>query len=323
MTGAETRERIDREAAEWAARDAFGDMTEDDRAALEVWLAADRLHHGAYLRARAICHVIEDETLAAAAPRASNDDEVETRLSASRAFTRRLAGGGALAAGIAGLAFFAAPALWPSRAPDGQGGRTLHLADGSDVTLGPGGDVSANIGAHERRIELRKGSATFHVAKDASRPFIVRSGGVFAQATGTIYTVSRWRSSGGDVRVSEGTVRVWAENAEGKAVLLHAGQSLRLDPARLSSSVGGAGKNPLGVAADGKFWFDDVAIAEAAARFNKVNTVRIEIAEPALGAMTIVGGFAADQPEQFARAAAALAGARLTRREGILVIEKP
>jgi transmembrane sensor len=309
LTQSETKARIDEEAARWAARHVLADWTDAEEAEFQAWLAADRRHQGAYLRAEASYHALEDAVLASPAPVPSNDDE-PIAAPAAGWWTKRARP--ALAAGLAIAACVTAVALirTPGSTVLEMHGAHERLADGSSVVFGKGGAISASIDGKTRRITLDRGSATFHVAKDRSRPFIVRSGQVYAEATGTVYSVRRVGSAGGAVRVSEGSVKVWEQGARDKAVMLHAGQALTLDPVTARTQ------------AENDFWFDNVSIAEASARFNKVNTTQIAIADQAIGRVTIMGGFKPDRPAEFARAAAAITGARVTEREGTLVIGK-
>ena len=53
---------IYRDAAGWAAKG--GELSAEERALLEAWLAEDRRHLGAYLRARAVLHLVEKHALA-------------------------------------------------------------------------------------------------------------------------------------------------------------------------------------------------------------------------------------------------------------------
>lgn len=314
MTELETQEGIDAQAAEWAARDALSSMDAAGQAELAAWLAADRRHAGAYLRAQASYHALAEAVAAWALPIAGNDD---LPLSAPR--TRTLAPRRAVAAGLAvaacavGGLFLGIPAL---HAPTPPAAREMALDDGSSVALAADGTVTARMSVSLRQITLERGAATFHVAKDRQRPFVVRSGLVYAEATGTVYSVRRVGAQGGAVRVREGSVRVWREGAREQAVMLHAGNALTIDPAA-SRSAAPAAPPPA------SFWFEDISIADAAKRFNQVNTVQIVIADPAAGRVPIVGRFRSDRPDQFAKAAATLTGTRVREQRRTLVIGKP
>lgn len=313
---------IEDQAARWTARVAHGEMTPAHAQELEAWLATDRRHRGAYLRAQAALLLLEQAV--AEGPHlgaVSNDNPPVPVAWAAAGHTRwpRYAiGGGAIAAGVAGLLALGLPAMRPT-SPRAASPTQIALADGSVVMLGTGGRIRPAIGTNRREITLDSGEATFRVAHDPARPFIVRAGRVFAQATGTVYSVRRLGDDGGTVRVREGSVLVWAEGARERAVPLHAGGSLSLDPVERDTTSGKAAPPP---EREAEFSFDDVPIATAAARFNRVNAIKIVIRDPAVGATPIVGLFKSDDPERFAQAAAALTGARVVRRAGAIVIEK-
>ena len=53
---------IYKEAAEWTAKG--GELSAEELAILEAWLAEDRRHLGAYLRARAVLLLVEKHAVA-------------------------------------------------------------------------------------------------------------------------------------------------------------------------------------------------------------------------------------------------------------------
>lgn len=261
------------------------------------------------------------------APLSDNDNPMPHGASVRRPDTRGWWVGAGLAAAACAVGVVAVGALHRSdqavrevAIADGS----KQLADGSTAMLGPGGAISVAMSGDVRRITLERGEATFHVRKDPARPFIVQSGDVYAQATGTVYSVRRLGANGGAVDVAEGRVLVWIGNAKDKAVALNAGEGRQFDPAPFVTTA----PKPASPLAQAKpkqgqeFSFDNMTIAQAAARFNKVNSTRIIIGDPAIRGMPVVGVFKADRPEQFAEAAAQLAEARLVHRGGNLVIEK-
>ncbi|OZA17926.1 MAG: hypothetical protein B7X90_13340 [Novosphingobium sp. 17-62-19] len=309
----------------WAARSANEEMTALQREEREAWLSADRRHQGAYLHACATLQAMESAViLSGMTPVAGNDNALAPTQEVRRSshWLRFVAGSAAIAACVAGLLYFGNP-IRPG--VDMDGAKMVALADGSNVLLGEGGRISSAMEKDSRRITLESGYATFHVAKDHGRPFIVQSGDVYAQATGTIYTVHRLSATGGEVRVSEGSVLVWARGRRTQAVVLHAGEALALDPAKLPTLAGQAGQaEPTRSPAPSirQFSFDNVPIAVATARFNRVNRTQIVIADPAIGSTSIIGLFDADDPERFARAVSVVAQARLTHGKDRIVIEK-
>lgn len=81
------------------------------------------------------------------------------------------------------------------------------LDDGSLVELNQGAQVSVQYLKNERLIFLHTGEAHFTVAKDTSRPFLVRAGNAVVEATGTAFNVSL-QDHGIEVIVTEGRVLV-------------------------------------------------------------------------------------------------------------------
>lgn len=194
----------------------------------------------------------------------------------------------------------------------------MSLHDGSVVTLPEDARIEVALSDRDRRITLLSGEATFKVAKDAARPFVVRSGAVYAQATGTEYSVRRLGAAGAAVHVVEGSVLVWAREDREQAVLLHAGGDLTLEPGKGAS----APSQPLPSPAVAQISLDGVSIASAAARFNSLNETQIVIDDRDIGEIKIIGLFSAHDPEQFARAAAVVADARVVRRGRDIVLQR-
>jgi transmembrane sensor len=112
--------------------------------------------------------------------------------------------------------------------------RVLTLDDGSIVRLNSRSKVRVQLTPEERHIELLEGQAHFQVAKDAARPFTVRTDDITARAVGTQFDVYR-RKTGTTVTVIEGRVAVEKGNASADSgagaqrkgeVLLAAGEQL-------------------------------------------------------------------------------------------------
>jgi len=85
--------------------------------------------------------------------------------------------------------------------------RSITLADGSTVDLNARTRIRVRMSEQDRRVELLEGQALFQVAKDKSRPFIVRSNDTQVRAVGTQFDVYR-RKTGTTVTVLEGRVAV-------------------------------------------------------------------------------------------------------------------
>jgi transmembrane sensor len=85
--------------------------------------------------------------------------------------------------------------------------RSVWLADGSTIELNSRSRVRVRFTGRERAIDLLEGQALFHVAKNATRPFIVRTDSTRIRAVGTQFDVYRTRSAT-LVTVVEGRVAV-------------------------------------------------------------------------------------------------------------------
>jgi transmembrane sensor len=327
---------IDEQAARWVTVALDDAMSVETRGALEKWLALDRRHRGAYLRARAGLILLEDAVQGGHGecggdkPIASNDDDTRKTALADRTWlSRNRLTAGAIAASLTLLLGISMSALWTIEPKAGRESvaastrRALRLADGSIATLGQGAQIDFSMQDGTRKVVLVGGEASFQVAKDRAHPFVVQSGDVYAQATGTVYSVRRVGDKGGAIHVDEGSVLVWARDDREQAVLLHAGGTLTLEPGQRQDQMVAQREvrptAPPPVVA--QIALDNVTIAAAAARFNRVNQMQIQIADPAIAETRIVGLFRADDPQHFAKAAAVVASGEVELARGRIVIK--
>lgn len=89
--------------------------------------------------------------------------------------------------------------------------RSIVLNDGSTVELNSGSRMRVRFSDAERDVDLVKGQALFHVAKNPQRPFVVSADGTHIRAVGTQFDVYE-KSSGTVVTVVEGKVAVFGES---------------------------------------------------------------------------------------------------------------
>ena len=82
---------------------------------------------------------------------------------------------------------------------------TITLVDGSVIQLNTDSHIQVNYEDQQRNIVLIAGEAHFEVAKDTSRPFIVKAGEGMVRAVGTAFNV-RLNSNALNVTVTEGKV---------------------------------------------------------------------------------------------------------------------
>lgn len=297
---------IDDEALEWVARQAAGTLDQGAQAEFEAWYAASPRHQGAYLRARAIQHSLDQVTVQESL-RPRPDVRIEERPAAppQHARNRRaLLFSGALAAGLAAVAV---TGLRPSRAErtvfrTAKGEfRKIPLADESVVSINGSSHVEVELTGAERRVFLKNGEAWFEVAKDKSRPFVVASGDVRVRAVGTAFAVRR-HPQGAEVLVTEGVVEVWSDKGPApKTRMAAGGMAFVPDDAAAIAVTRDARDIERRLAwREGQLVFQDEKLADAVADFNRYNTRQIVVADPALNRRTLVGTYRIDQPEHFA-----------------------
>jgi len=282
-------DRVEDEAARWAVRHP---LDADAQHALDAWLAADRRHAGALLRAQAALRVIDLSLTPAAQPRSAAHRSRRWLLGAT---------GGALAASIA--AMFGLPRLWGERLATGKGEiRRLPLSDGSIAALDTDSSVRVLLSRESRQIALDRGQAWFQVAKDRRRPFVVDAGIAHARAVGTAFSVHR-TETGVQIAVTEGTVAVWATDASGAMSILHAGDYARFEPGNPLPVIGSA---PAAIERalawrEGEVSLEGDTLRSAIDTFNRYNRQQLVLTDEALGREKLVGLFKINSPLDFAQ----------------------
>ncbi|EZI24017.1 FecR family protein [Pseudomonas extremaustralis] len=216
-------EHIIQQAANWLTRLHDEDVSESERQAFNAWCQADPRHAVAIERMRALWGSFD--TLPAQ----------PARVALNRAFAPRPARGvqamavlGLVLCGWLGLEQLP---VWMADQRTGVGERLqIALADGSQLQLNSNSAVDVRFDGHQRVIELLQGELWVDVAKDARRPFVVRTDQGTATALGTRYLVKRAPDGTTVVTVIESTVAVKGDTNEGVKVM--AGQRSILDHGR-------------------------------------------------------------------------------------------
>lgn len=309
--------KIDDEALEWVARQAAKALDEGERATFDAWYAASPRHQGAYLRASAIQHSLNQMSFQEnlrPGPQVGHDkwhDEVQSHAEAAPTEPaqhthnwRRLLVSSALAAGLAAVAFsgLGPEAVDRTLLQTAQGEfRKVPLTDKSVVSINSASHVEVELTKSERRVLLKNGEAWFEVAKDKAKPFIVSAGDVRVRAVGTAFAVRR-HQGGADVLVTEGVVEVWSEKgAAPKTRMAAGGQAFVSDGAPDIVVTRDLGEVERRLAwRTGQLVFRNEILADAVADFNRYNARQLVIVDPALRRKTLVGNYRLDQPEHFA-----------------------
>jgi len=312
---------IEEYASECLARRDSGQWSDADQASLNDWLRASTAHRVAYLRLEAAwAEAGRLKALGAGLtldqvppPGALRDNpflksaQVNTALPLIAPKTPRRVPY-ALAASIALCAVGAI--AWRFYAPHSSSYETIvgglegiPLSDGSHVTLNSDSEVQVAVTPRERGVELNHGEAFFEVAKDPTRPFVVKAGHARVIAVGTQFSVRR-EGDQVDVVVIEGHVRVERDNQSSGAppALLAPGDIARSDGQGVLVQ-----EKPLSEAEAILSWrsgflvFHDTPLKEAVAQFNRYNTRKIVIEDSKVANLKIDGNFKSTNSEAFVR----------------------
>ncbi|QHF45471.1 iron dicitrate transport regulator FecR [Pseudomonas sp. S35] len=216
-------EQIIQQAANWLTRLHDEDVTDADRQAFNTWCEADPRHAVAIERMRALWGSL-DSVPAQPARRALNRAFAPQRARSAQAL-------GVLGVVLCGWLSLEHLPVWMADQRTGVGERRqIALEDGSQLQLNSNSAVDVKFDGHQRVIELLQGELWVDVAKDAQRPFVVRTDQGTATALGTRYLVKRAPDGMTVVTVIESTVAVKGEAEEG--VKVTAGQRSVLDHGR-------------------------------------------------------------------------------------------
>jgi len=203
--------------------------------------------------------------------------------------------------------------------------RTLALDDGSTVQLNSGSRVRVSFSLAQRQVQLLEGQALFDVAKDRTRPFIVRTDTTQIRAVGTQFDVYR-KSTATTVTVVEGSVAVIPAATTGPRpadALLTAGEQAivtaqaAIKQAKIDVPTATAWTHH-------QLVFQGAALQEVAAEFNRYNKHRLVIHDPQLALLRVTGIFSCADPASLIRFLQARPDVTVTKAgDAILVARKP
>jgi transmembrane sensor len=314
------RELISQEAAEWFARMKDPHVPLDDRQRFLHWLKQSQLHVAEYLRVANIhgdlrraqlTFALAGETPSNVVPLFAGEGK-RTTASTVGSLRWKIAAAIAVCA-IATLLSLGVGTAWHERSIETELGewKTVTLADGSELQLGPNTRLTLDIGDAQRALGLVRGEAYFKVAKDATRPFLVLANTFAVRAVGTEFAVSR-RKDEVIVTVREGTVRVMPSAKSTKSrvtddeppelsVPIIADYQLRIanntwpvTPSRIEVRYALAWREKQLMFKPGD------TLADAVEEFNLRNKVQLRL-DPRAGSLPVRGSFDASDPIAFAR----------------------
>lgn len=326
MADRETSQGIDAAAAAWVAREDRSPLSPAEEVAFKAWLGGDSRRAGAFLRARAVS--MRSESARALGPRYDPAD-FGGRPQVSPSRRQMLAWGGGAAACVA-VGTVAAVGLQAPRAHATERGeiRLLPLKDGSTVMLNTETRVKVKYDDRRRYVKLMEGEADFTVLEGRRRPFVVEVGDRTLSATGAAFRVRKLKNEPLDILVHQGRVEVTTGKAAGASPVVLRTNTRMTAPDSGSSTGPSAVRRPVTPEdvtrelawREGKIAFQGESLAAAAAAFARYSDTRILIEDPGLAREPITGLFAANDPVGFGRAAAGVFGARVSVRDGAVVL---
>lgn len=297
---------IEERAALWLVRREEPDWTQVDEDSLQDWLDVSAAHKAAYWRLehgwRAADRI---GALGAAAGPAIRGQTVWNQ------WWKPLA-----AAAVLLLVF--AFVLQASKLPFGRGRpdvqtasfatrigdrKLIDLPDGSRVELNTATALRAEVGSGRRAIWLDRGEAYFDVVHREGHPFVVYAGPRTITVLGTKFAVRR-EGAKVVVTVAEGKVRIddVIASAPVRSAIITAGDVAVTEGQSMLLAA-----NSINRVEEQLAWrrnmllFDSIALADAAAEFNRYNHKQLVIDDEATGQIRIGGSFQAKNVDAFAR----------------------
>lgn len=325
---------IEQQAIVWVAR--MSNDPEENRAALERWLARDPRRRPVYTRINddletysKAARTLERPSVQALRPRPSLPP-----VALAAVFVALAIGGALLIAQMRSDkegeqvtdAMFA-PAKVELVTSIGEV-RVFRLEDQSTVTLDSGSTLAVSISDTQRELWLRRGRVRFEVAHDPARPFVVHTAGGTVTARGTVFDI--WLRPDRTVKVVliEGAVdvvppKVVATAEPGLPQRLEAGQRLLYsqdDAAQiLVPSPSPASETETGWV-NGVIDFDHVPLGEVLLEANRYAVIPIVLAQPELADIKVFGTFRIQDTRKLATRLAASLGLTLEERTDAFVL---
>ncbi len=303
-------DKVDAEACDWLVRHSAGDLSADEQARFQQWLAADPDHQHAWQA----CWLAWEDI-------AQMTDFKDTEPLQSETLWGRLRGVGPWLRpmwGVAAIMVVLAVAFWLSPSDDTTSSgfaalystsvaeiRDQQLPDGSRVTLGAKSSIGWSGPGGERRVTLLEGEAYFAVVADTTRPFVVQTGDTRVRVLGTEFDVHRGPAMV-RVAVAEGAVQVSRISTEAQpqkmAANVHqlrAGEQIIAAHGQPLGKVQNIGVSLAGDWRNGRLVYENVTLDEVIADANRYYDGEIQFASDDLRQLKITASFQTTEIDPF------------------------
>lgn len=287
------------QAADWVVRLHGDAASEDDWLAHETWLSTDPSHVAAYDRAERLWAEVGDRgaELSGLLPSPAPIDLSARR--AARRFPVWATGGLAIAAAagiavvVAGPAFFPAPTLDYQTAPGEV--RKVALDDGTVIWMNGASRLHVRMGRRQREVDMELAEASFDVAKDAKRPFVITAGPDQVRVVGTEFDVNR-TTTDLSVTVRRGIVQVQPVDRSREPVRLAPGWRLKANGQAGAYTVGKSDADSAFAWREGRLVYADATLSQIAADLSRRFPVPVR-ADPAVADLKFTGVLSLDSPD--------------------------
>jgi transmembrane sensor len=297
---------IEQRAATWLIRREEDRWSDADEAAFTEWLQSDHAHKAAYWRLEHGWRAADRIAALGASPADTGRADFRDR--------RRAWLPAALAASLLLLAFglstrmldvsFGARSPHPVGIETALGARkVIDLSDGSRIELNTSTAVRAEVGEGRRAVWLDRGEAFFDIAKRNGEPFVVYAGPRTITVLGTRFSVRRAGQSV-VVAVVEGRVRIEDSSVSApiRSAVISAGDVAVADgPSTLIATKSDEQVQDRLAWRQNMLVFDNITLADAAAEFNRYNSRKLVIEDPATAQIRIGGTFQTRNVDAFVR----------------------
>ncbi len=313
--GSGNGDEVESQAAAWAILCAERPLTDQEQQELDGWIGASSRHLGAWVRAQAIWSDIDRIAAIDQPSRAEAAEPPRTW------HWRRYAMAASLA--VAMISSVAAYDRLEGRVATARGEvREIALEDGSRFVLNSDSVAQVRFDGAARRIILRRGEASFSVAHDSARPFLVTADSVTVRAVGTRFAVGMGDEDV-EVTVEEGVVAVSEAGSPTPARLLRRNEEFVAAPTGARRAVLDGGEIGRRLAwRRRQLVFNGDSLGLAAQEVNRYSDVRVTIDDPTLARAEFVGVFRMGDGRAFAYAAAQAFNGQVVAREDGLHLQR-
>lgn len=279
-----TDDALSDQAIEWVVLLHSGHATPGDHDAFAKWRRSDPLNDAAAREAEAIW-----EGIGVAGRKVRKSERAGTRAKVTRRALLGAASVGLIGGGLVQTGFLRLDFLADYVTGIGEQ-RTIVLADGSAVQINARSALSVSFDATRRSISLFEGQATFSVAHDPARPFIVSAANGQTKAIGTIFDVDI-RPEEVAVTVLDGTVSVATSMVRDHPVAVNLNQRVRYseDGVILASEEVDADSETAW--RRGKLVFNGRRLAEVVAEVERYRRGKIVLVGSSLQQLSVTGVF--------------------------------